>query len=133
MWLYLIMVQIFGERSIVITQQNYTSVTCPTWFWQKWVVVIRKMTERHHTCSSGGNLHFHLFAICMIIPISYSAVWNTGRSYFIWFLIVRFCFNMTWKLPHILNLCDNFQFNVIWHRWFVAKCVLCWRLAETAC
>lgn len=36
-------------------------------------VVIRKMTERHHTCSSGGNLHFHLFAICINIP-SYSAI-----------------------------------------------------------
>lgn len=38
------------------------------------VGVIRKMTERHHTCSSGGNLHFHMFAICMNIPISFSAV-----------------------------------------------------------
>lgn len=38
------------------------------------VVVIRKMTERHHTCNSGGNLHFRLFAISMNMPINYSAV-----------------------------------------------------------
>ena len=35
------------------------------------------------------------------------------------------------NLHHFSNLCDNFQFNTIWHRWSMAALIFCRRLVES--
>jgi hypothetical protein len=35
------------------------------------------------------------------------------------------------NLHHFSNLCDNFRFNMMWHRLFVATLIFCRRLAES--
>ena len=56
---------------------------------------------------------------------------STGRSCFTWFLFVWFCFNVTWKFTTLQNLCDNFQFSVIWCIQSMAALIFCSRLAES--
>jgi hypothetical protein len=53
---------------------------------------------------------------------------SNGRSRF-----TRFLFALTWleHLHHFSNLCDNFQFNAIWHRRSMAALIFCRRLAES--
>ena len=42
-------------------------------------------------------------------------------------------FTLMWleKLHHFSNLCNNFQFNAICHRWSMATFIFCRRLAES--
>jgi len=47
-------------------------------------------------------------------------------------LILRECASTRLEnLHHFFNSIDNFQFNAIWHRRFLAPLVLCWRLAQS--
>jgi hypothetical protein len=56
---------------------------------------------------------------------------NTGRSCFTQFLFVWFCSNMMWRFKTLRNLCDNFQWNVIWHIKSMSALIFCSRLAES--
>ena len=47
------------------------------------------------------------------------------------FLLHNFALMQPQNLHHSLNLCDNFQINVIWHQWSLAVTVLCCRLSES--
>jgi len=62
---------------------------------------------------------------------SYHNLYSTGRSCFAQFVCAWFRCSAAWKFVPLLNVCDNFWFNAMWHTWCLVTLVLCWRLAES--